>query len=126
MEIHKGVIDDFRRHILSSPGISDAERRMHAAHSAPADECVASAALFELRGRKNELAPQAAELEAAMNDSREKKDKLQQELFKSRNKFDSLVDMVSDAASLASKSKAAISAAMADVSALMELWPSSK
>ena len=118
MRISKGAIEDFRSHMLSFPGISDSERRMHAEHKMPADECVASAALFELRHRRNELAPQAAKLESSLDSARTEREKIAQELFKNRNKFDSLVDMVSEAGALASKSKGAIAAAQKDAAAL--------
>jgi len=120
MEIHKSVIDDFRRHMLTSPGISEPERRMHAEHKVPAGECAASAALFELARRKSELAPQAAELEARLDDARGKREKIGQELFKSRNRFDSLVGTIEEACNLALKSRSAIAAAGPELRALLE------
>jgi hypothetical protein len=120
MEIHKSVIDDFRRHMLSSPGISDGERRMHAEHKVPAGECTASAALFELGRRKGELAPQAAELGAMLDAARGKREKIRQELFKSQNKFGSLVGTIEEVCNLALKSKSAIAAAGPELRALIE------
>ena len=120
METSKGAIGDFRRHMLTSPGIPDAERRMYAEHNVPSGECVASAALFQLRRRRNELAPQATKLESSLEGERAKREKIAQELFKSRNKFDSLVGIIADAEGLASKSKAAIASAEKELFALGE------
>ena len=116
----KSAITDFRARMLELRDMPDGERRMHAEHKMPADECIASAALFELGRRKGELAAKAAALEASLKEAREARESAGQELFKSQNKFDSLVGTINEACNLALKSKSTIAAAEPELRAIGE------
>lgn len=114
----KSAISNFRARMLELRDISEGERRLHESHSMPADECIASTALFELGRRKGELAAKAAALEASLQEARGARAKVEQAISKNVNKIDSQANAIVEASELASKSKDAIAAAMEEMQAL--------